>query len=319
MTDESKSAASRWLLLIHQLPPSPPYLRVKVARRMQRIGAVAIKNTVYVLPTAESTLEDFQWTVREIRAGGGEANVFEARVIEGLTDDEIQRLFTSARDEDYARIAIEAKDLLKAASRKKRDLGQLGADLLRLRERMSEIQAIDFFGATKGHVVAALLDQIAGRLAEKPPALPGSAPVVYRGRTWVTRAGVHIDRMASAWLVKRFIDAEASFKFVQGKHYTPEPDEVRFDMFDAEFTHEGDRCTFEVLVERLGIDDAAVRAIAEVVHDVDLKETKFNRTETPGMAMLIASIAMAHHDDDDRLARAAAVLEDVYVYYQKKR
>ena len=319
MTDESKSAASRWLLLIHQLPPSPPYLRVKVARRMQRIGAVAIKNTVYVLPTAESTLEDFQWTVREIRAGGGEANVFEARVIEGLTDDEIQRLFTSARDEDYARIATEAKDLLKAASRKKRDLGQLGADLLRLRERMSEIQAIDFFGATKGHVVATLLDQIAGRLAEKPPALPESAPVVYRGRTWVTRAGVHIDRMASAWLVKRFIDAEASFKFVQGKHYTPERDEVRFDMFDAEFTHEGDRCTFEVLVERLGIDDAAVRAIAEVVHDIDLKETKFNRPETPGMAMLIAGIAMAHHDDDDRLARAAAVLEDVYVYYQKKR
>ena len=319
MTDESKSAASRWLLLIHQLPPSPPYLRVKVARRMQRIGAVAIKNTVYVLPTAESTLEDFQWTVREIRSGGGEANVFEARVIEGLTDDEIQRLFTSARDEDYARIATEAKDLLKAASRKKRDLGQLGADLLRLRERMSEIQAIDFFGATKGHVVAAILDQIAGRLAEKPPALPEAAPVVYRGRTWVTRAGVHIDRMASAWLVKRFIDAEASFKFVQGKHYTPEPDDVRFDMFDAEFTHEGDRCTFEVLVERLGIDDAAVRAIAEVVHDIDLKETKFNRPETPGMTMLIASIAMAHHNDDDRLARAAAVLEDVYVYYQKKR
>ena len=319
MTDESKSAASRWLLLIHQLPPSPPYLRVKVARRMQRIGAVAIKNTVYVLPTAESTLEDFQWTVREIRSGGGEANVFEARVIEGLTDDEIQRLFTSARDEDYARIATEAKDLLKAASRKKRDLGQLGADLLRILGRMSEIQAIDFFGATKGHVVAAILDQIAGRLAEKPPALPEAAPVVYRGRTWVTRAGVHIDRMASAWLVKRFIDAEASFKFVQGKHYTPEPDEVRFDMFDAEFTHEGDRCTFEVLVERLGIDDAAVRAIAEVVHDIDLKETKFNRPETPGMTMLIASIAMAHHDDGDRLARAAAVLEDVYVYYQKKR
>jgi len=319
MTDEPKSAASRWLLLIHQLPPSPPYLRVKVARRMQRIGAVAIKNTVYVLPTAENTLEDFQWTVREIRSGGGEANVFEARVIEGLTDDEIQQLFTSARDEDYARIATEAKDLLKAASRKKRDLGQLGSGLLRLRERMSEIQAIDFFGATKGHVVAALLDQIAGRLAEKPPALPESAPVVYRGRTWVTRAGVHIDRMASAWLIQRFIDAEATFKFVQGKHYGPEPDEVRFDMFDAEFTHEGDRCTFEVLVDRLGIGNAAVRAIAEVVHDIDLKETKFNRPETPGMAMLIASIAMAHHDDDDRLARAAAVLEDVYVYYQKKR
>ena len=313
MTDEPKSAASRWLLLIHQLPPSPPYLRVKVARRMQRIGAVAIKNTVYVLPTAESTLEDFQWTVREIRSGGGEANVFEARVIEGLTDDEIQRLFTSARDEDYARIATEAKDLLKAASRKKRDLGQLGAGLLRLRERMSEIQAIDFFGATKGHVVGALLDQIAGRLAEKPPALPEAAPVKYLGRTWVTRAGVHIDRMASAWLIQRFIDAEASFKFVQGKHYRPEPDEVRFDMFDAEFTHEGDRCTFETLLQRFGLEqDGALRAIAEMVHDVDMKDGKFGRDETAGFERMIAGIVKRHARDDARIERGIELLNDLY-------
>src|SRR5713226_4034439 len=110
-----------WLLLIHQLPPTPNYLRVKIARRMQRIGAVAIKNTVYVLPAAENALEDFQWTIREIRSAGGEANLFEARVIEGLSDGEIQQLFTTARDEDYASVVAEAKDLLKAASRKKRD------------------------------------------------------------------------------------------------------------------------------------------------------------------------------------------------------
>ncbi|HEV2720505.1 MAG TPA: chromate resistance protein ChrB domain-containing protein [Thermoanaerobaculia bacterium] len=310
---------ARWLLLIHQLPPTPPYLRVKVARRMQRIGAVAIKNTVYVLPAAENTLEDFQWTVREIRAGGGEANVFEARVVEGLTDAEIQQLFTSVRDDDYARLAEEAKALLKAASRKKRAGAPLGAELQQLRERMAEIQAIDYFGAAKGQVVAALLDQVAGRLAGAPPAPPRRPPAAYRGRTWVTRTGVHVDRMSSAWLIRRFIDGDAKFKFVQGKQYTPQPGEVRFDMFDAEFTHEGDRCTFEVLADRMGIDDPAVRAIGELVHDIDLKETKFNRPETPGVALLINGMAMAHHGDEERLARAASVLEDLYVVYQKKR
>src|SRR6266849_6065361 len=158
MRDDPTAAAPRWLLLIHQLPPKPNYLRVKVARRMQRIGAVAIKNTVYVLPAAESSLEDFQWALREIRDLGGEANLFEARVIEGLSDSEVQQLFTTARDEDYTTAGAEAKELLKAASRKKRDVVPLNAALQRLRKRMGEIAAIDFFGAPQGHVAAALLD-----------------------------------------------------------------------------------------------------------------------------------------------------------------
>ena len=318
MPDDPIAAGPRWLLLIHQLPPTPNYLRVKIARRMQRIGAVAIKNTVYVLPAAENALEDFQWTIREIRAGGGEANLFEARIIEGLTDGEIQQLFSNARDEDYAAVAAEARDLLKAASRRKRDAAQLGADLQRLRKRASEIQAIDFFGATKGQVVMALLDQIAQRLSETAPSPPTPATETFRSRTWVTRTGVHVDRMASAWLIKRFIDPDARFKFVPVKHYTPESGELRFDMFDAEFTHDGDRCTFEVLIDRMRLDDRALRAIAEVVHDIDLKDAKFDRPETPGLAVLIASIAMAHHDDLKRIERASQALDDLHVYYSKK-
>jgi hypothetical protein len=320
MLDTTTQPGIRWLLLTHQLPPTPNYLRVKIARRMQRIGAVAIKNTVYVLPAAENALEDFQWTIREIRSGGGEANLFEARVIEGLTDSEIQQLFSSARDEDYASVVSEARVLLKAASRKKRDTAQLGTDLQRLRKRMSDIQAIDFFGATKGQVAATLLDQIAQRLTETTRALSAQPPTeTYRGRTWVTRAGIHVDRMASAWLIKRFIDPDAKFKFVPTKHYAPESGELRFDMFDAEFTHDGDRCTFEVLVDRMRLDDRALRAIAEVVHDIDLKDTKFDRPETSGLAVLIASIAMAHRDDEQRIERASHAFDDLYVYYAKKR
>src|SRR5579859_7153997 len=123
-----------WLLLIHQLPPTPNYLRVKVARRMQRIGAVAIKNTVYALPATESALEDFQWTVREIRAEGGEANLFEARVIEGLSDGEIQQLFKAARDEDYEAIASEARSL------DREDQQRVTGDIVRLRKRIADVQ-----------------------------------------------------------------------------------------------------------------------------------------------------------------------------------
>jgi hypothetical protein len=318
MLDDPAPPSPRWLLLIHQLPPTPNYLRVKIARRMQRIGAVAVKNTVYVLPAAENTLEDFQWTMREIRSAGGEANLFEARVIEGLSDGEIEQLFSTARDEDYAGVVAEAKNLLKVASRKKRDAAQIGLDVQRLRKRTSEIGAIDFFGAPKGHAAAALLDQIALSLSDTPPAPASPAPETFLGRTWVTRTGVHVDRMASAWLIKRFIDAEASFKFVPSKQYSPENGEVRFDMFDAEFTHEGDRCTFEVLIDRMGLDDRALRAIAEVVHDIDLKDAKFDRTETPGLAVLIAGIAMAHRDDVQRIERASQAFDDLYVYYAKK-
>lgn len=298
----------RWLLLIHQLPPTPGYLRVKIARRMQRIGAVAIKNTVYVLPATDATLEDFQWMIGEIRAGGGEANLFEARVIEGLTDSEVEQLFNAARDEDYDEIAAELGQISQSSP-------QLAADVARLRKRLADVNAIDFFGAPKGQVVAASLDALTNR-ATAP--LETATEKSYRARTWVTRAGVHVDRMASAWLIRRFIDREATFKFVTTKPYGPKDGEVRFDMFDAEFTHDGDRCTFEVLLDRARLHDPALRAIADVVHDIDLKDTKFDRPETAGIAVLVASIALAHRDDEARIDRASHALDDLYIYYQKK-
>jgi hypothetical protein len=306
---------SVWLLLIHQLPPTPSYLRVKIARRMQRIGAVAIKNTVYVLPAADNALEDFQWTIGEIRAGGGEANLFEARVIEGLTDGEVEQLFNAARDEDYEEIADEARQLGQSGAAGQ----QLASDISRLRKRVADVRAIDFFGAPKGHVVVALLEELTRHLTDAArPATEPATEETYRARTWVTRAGVHVDRMASAWLIRRFIDPESTFKFVTAKQYTLKDRELRFDMFDAEFTHDGDRCTFEVLLDRMRLHDPALRAIADVVHDIDLKETKFDRPETAGIAVLVASIAMAHRQDEARIDRASQALDDLYVYYQKK-
>jgi hypothetical protein len=137
----------------------------------------------------------------------------------------------------------------------------------------------------------------------------------HKGRTWVTRTGIKVDRMASAWLIRKFIDPEARFKFVPAKDYRPQPGELRFDMFEGEFTHEGDLCTFEVIVQRFGLGDPALRAIAEIVHDIDVKDAKYGREEAPGIGQLVAGIAAAHPDDEARLARGSALFEDLYALH----
>src|SRR5215831_13640080 len=106
---------ARWLLLIHQLPAKPAYIRVKLWRRLQGIGAVAVKNAVYALPASEQSQEDFEWLVKEIVEAGGEALICEARLIDGVTDADVRELFKRARDEDYAEIASEARVLSKKA------------------------------------------------------------------------------------------------------------------------------------------------------------------------------------------------------------
>jgi|SRR5579864_3179204 len=322
------SEGAVWLLLMHQLPPKPPYLRVKIWRRLQGLGAVSVKNSVYALPSSEQALEDFQWLLREIEEAGGEGVVCEAKLIDGLTDPEVRALFDAARDTDYDEIAQALRAL---AGRKKgrakvtaEDVAEIKTQLLRLRRRFSEINAIDFFGATGRMTVEALLSELEARYADKVAAGASKEGATrpatdLLGKTWVTRRGVHVDRIACAWLIRRFIDPEARFKFVSVKDYIAEPGELRFDMFKAEFTHVGDKCSFEVLLERAGLDDSALRAIAEVVHDIDLKDGKFAREQTAGIAHVIAGICMTQKDDLLRIERGAAILDDTYQYFRRRR
>jgi hypothetical protein len=312
----------RWLLLIHQIPPKPSYLRVKVGRRLQGLGAVAVKNSVYVLPRSDQALEDFQWVRREIVGGGGDASVCEARFVEGLSDAAVEALFTAARDSDYKVLAQDARRLHVAVGRRKRPgEDKAAAALLRLRRRLGEVAAVDFFGAPGRGTVEGLLASVdaklrpAADLQTTPPITAGDV----RGRTWVTRTGVHIDRIASAWLIRRFIDPDARFKFVQGQEYAPESGELRFDMFEADFTHEGELCTFEVLLQRFGLKDSALRQIAEIVHDIDLKDAKYARPDAAGIDRLIVGIAMRHKSDEARIEEGAGLFESLYEYFKRKR
>ena len=317
----------RWLMLIHQLPPKPDYFRVKIWRRLQRLGAVAIKNSVYVLPKNDQTQEDFQWVLREIVEGGGEASLCEARFVDGLTDDQVEALFQTARSSEYGEIVEQARRLaeipLPEGPIEDSRRTQNEVDLARLKRRLADVVGIDFFGAPGREAAEGLVSGVEARMHERRTGK--QIAVAARSRredlqekTWVTRKGIHVDRMASAWFIRRFIDSSARFKFVSPKGYKPLPGELRFDMFEAEFTHEGDRCTLEVLMERTGVSEPAVGRIAETVHDIDLKDGKFGRQETPGIEQLIAGIAMAHKDDLARLERGCAVFDDLYEYFRRK-
>jgi hypothetical protein len=307
-----------WLLLIHQIPPSPGYLRVKVGRRLQGLGAVPVKNSVYVLPRGEQALEDFQWVRKEIVAGGGDASVCEAHFVEGLTDAAIEASFIAAREADYEELAEEARTLQKSlGGRGKRAAearAQADGALVRLRRRLEAIRRIDFFPTPGRQAAERLLDSIDATL--RPPAVDGAgtdAQGPFRGRTWVTRAGVQVDRIASAWLIRRFIDPEARFRFVRADDAIA-AGELRFDMFEAEFTHEGDQCTFEVLLRRFGLTDRALQRVGEIVHDIDLKDGKYAREEAAGVGQLIAGIAMRHADDEARLREGAAVFDSLHAF-----
>src|SRR5437764_9611069 len=152
--DMENKLGQNWILLIHQLPQKPTNLRVRTWRKLQKLGAVAIKNSVYVLPFNEKTHEDFQWLKREIEAAGGEATVFRAGAVEGATDDEIVTAFRKERDEGYTQLTADLEGLAGAIREQKRG-GHLSAgrirhhetELERLHAELERIVATDFFGA----------------------------------------------------------------------------------------------------------------------------------------------------------------------------
>lgn len=297
---------TRWLILVHRIPPRPIYLRAKIRQRLDAAGAVAVKNAVYLLPENADSLEDFQWIAQEIVAGGGDAHLFRGGFVDGDAGEAAVAQFRAARQEDYQSVIAAAH--------------VAHPDAAALARRLEEIGRIDFFSApdraaAEKAVVAAGKRQRGGR---KEKGIMQSTKARPRGRTWVTRPGVKIDRMASAWLIRRFIDPKARFRFrdaaaPRGK------DELRFDMTGGDFTHEGDRCTFETLVRRFGLPDKGVRAIAEIVHDLDLKDEKYRRPESGGVRAMIEGLIGRTADDQERIDRAAALFDDLHRALGPKR
>ena len=314
-----------WILLIHQLPPKPTNLRVRIWRKLQKLGAVAIKNSVYVLPANEKTHEDFQWLKQEIESSGGEATVFQAASVEGATDEEIITAFRKARDEEFAVIAAELDGLTGAIRGQDKGKHLSAARLMaheteidKLHTELERINAIDFFNADRHAAALAAYErcQKAIRAAQgpTPKGNRSTSPsgtlnlAAYQGRRWMTRRNLHIDRLASAWLIRQFIDKHPRFYFV-AEGETVEG-AIAFDMYGAEFTHHGEDCTFETLLKRFGLGDSkGLREIAEIVHDIDLKDDKFHRLEAAGLNAIISGLSETFRDDRKLLQQCAAIFE----------
>ena len=298
-----------WLLLLHQIPPNPPYLRAKILRRLNQLGALAIKNSVYIIPETDETVEDIQWVRFEVSRQAGSTWLFRADPLAGMTTDTLVASFQQIRSEDYKQLLDDACKVLTAIQGGDRQ----ESERRKLQRRFDDLRRIDFFeapGKEEMETIMQTIDQALGVPDRRPAPKPDLGDL--KGRTWVTRRGVKVDRIATAWLIRRFIDPAAQFRFVDPDRYQHSAREIRFDMFEGEFTHEGDLCTFEALLRYVKLEDMGLAAIAEIVHDIDLKEEKYQRPETSGIAAMIAGLAALHSEDDRRIDDGSRIFEATY-------
>jgi hypothetical protein len=281
-------------------------------QRLADVGAIAVKNAVYLLPYGAEQQEDLQWIAQEIVAGGGDAHLFAGDFVDGIANDAAVAQFHEARNADYDALIGDAQTAMKAA-RSAAAATELTAAHARLVKRLEEITGIDFFHAANRTAAEDALKTIETRLQKdrKKETRMLKTDVNLRGRTWVTRPGVKVDRMASAWFIRRFVDPKARFRFTDPA--TPKKSgEVRFDMVGGDFTHEEDRCTFETLIGRVGLPDKAVRVIAEIVHDLDLKDGKFERAEAAGVRVMLDGLMARTNNDEERIDRALVLFDDLH-------
>jgi hypothetical protein len=309
-------ADQRWLVFVHQLPAHPSNARVKTWRRLQQIGAVAVKNAVYVLPNTAQTHEDFEWLRTEVIALGGQATIFEASSISGVEERQIIKQFRAARTENFAGLNKEVKAIGAQLRQRFRSDDESLRAIRALRDRYEELRRIDFFGSAGGDQVAAALGRLEARSGRTPksPAQTEDKGIdrrEYVNRTWITRPRPGVDRFASAWMIRRFIDPDARFTFaVSAERH---PDAVPFDMYQSGgFKHEGDLCTFEVLQNRLAVNEPAVRRIAEIVHDLDLKDDRFKSPHAPTIGSLVEGLRASFADDAKLLEQGMALFEALY-------
>jgi hypothetical protein len=300
----SDTAPATWLVLVFSLPAKSASQRVDVWRRLRRYGAIALPGAGHMLPRTPVNEERLQWLATDIRKHKGEATIICADAIGDLAMPEIVKLFNSARAGEYDELAEDVKKLLGTRESPR-------SQLPRLQRRLQEIVERDFFASPARGRAEALV-----RRLEPKPAMPKTGKgkrrrADYEGRTWVTRPRPGIDRVGSAWLIRRFIDANARFTFAADSKASPGA--VPFDMFTQDgFGHEGDACTFETLVKEFGITDRRVAKLAQAIHDADLEDEKFGRGEAIGIARVLAGWSEQGVSDDELLRRGMDMIEGIY-------
>jgi hypothetical protein len=306
-------AGRRWLVLVHQLPPRPSHLRVRIWRRLQQVGAVVLRNSLYVLPATAEAREDFEWVREEIMTSGGQVSVLEATAVDGHTDAELIEQFRRLSTNDYEELAGAIR-ALGQRGKPQRGATEAVRSLRAMRERFTAIQGRDYFAAPGRERVEQAFS-LATRAASGHTATAAAGPRLraqdYRGRTWVTRPRPGIDRFASAWLVRTFVDPGAKFAFAASSRALKRG-QIPFDMPEVEFGHHGADCTFETLVRRFGIDRPGVVPLGRVVHDLDFKESRYGMPECAAVARLVDGLRERFDDDAELLEHGIVTIDALH-------
>jgi hypothetical protein len=312
------STVMDWIAFCYSLPSkegSSP--RVALWRRLRRLGALPIAGGVQILPARDECIEAFQWLSQEMRTTNGEAVVMRVTRFEGLTDQQVVALFFAARVEDYRHIETNAADLRQSLADRKGTVVPQARDVLaRLRKRHADIARIDYFECPEGRRVALLLDDIERSLSASVPAsppIPHADITQYRDKRWVTRPHPHVDRVACAWLIRHFVNAQAAIRYSS----QADKDEVAFDMNEGEFGHQGSLCTFETMKLAFGLENPELQPIAEIVHEIDLHDDRYIWPETAGIERLLNGWALVGLSDGELESKGVSLFEGLYAAFSR--
>jgi hypothetical protein len=316
-----------WLLFFYSLPSKPVRNRMTVWRKLLKAGALSFKGSVYILPYTEEHYELLTWLVSEVVSLKGEASFVRAEKIETIDNQQIISLFNQQRETDYQRILKDCDDIerkitstrIGGASQDKKNITN---QIRKCQRDFEDIRKIDFFISTGATEVGRRLERIvetlnglSGTGTEKHSGTIIPARVEdYQHKTWATRKRPFADRFASAWLIKKYIDENASFVFIDEKDLDAVANDViPFDIREGEFTHAGDLCTFEVLLKSFSLKDKTLKKIAEIVHELDLKDDKFRTPEAKGIEDILSGIRKTVKDDHEALEKGTSIFEMLFV------
>lgn len=326
-----------WLLFFYSIPATPVNNRVKIWRKLIKIGAVQLKGGVYILPYTEEHHEVLQWMLAELPGLKGEGILIKTGSIEPLQPKGIIALFNEQRNQQYQKIAKKIDEF----TGRIRNLRIGGKDkkstsLFRQYEKMQVdfqiVQQRDFFQSETGRNLEVQIKALRKQLEELTAVekgqkrsvsteLPNGREIAnFSGLVWLTRKRPFVDRMASAWLIRRFIDVQATFSFrdeaelmvLKGEQ------EVSYDVRNGDFTHIDDLCTFEVLLKSFGLADKGLTYLAGIVHDIDIKDGKFAAPEAHVIEMIIKGIRNRALSDSDTLEQGIAIFEALYLSITEK-
>ena len=323
----TKTASQNWLMVFYSVPSQPVSTRIKIWRKLAKVGAVPLKGAVYILPDREEHVEFLQWLVGEVKSLKGDAAFVRVNRIESVENKEVRELFNQQRGKDYRSLDRKLEDLERRVQSvrkgtRSQSLKSVAEQTRRLKKELDDIQAIDFFGSTAGKSTARRFLEIESVVKTvsypvikgRPPALPFRSIEAYQAKTWVTRKKPFVDRMASAWFIRRFIDSRAVFRFIEEREMASlGREETTFDIRGGDFTHEGDLCTFEVFVKSFAVKDKAVGKIAEIVHDLDIKDKKYGAMDAPGVEEILTGIRKIAKTDDEALEKGITIFEMLFV------